>query len=113
MQDSLNTLTLKATRPPLSISVVNSHYTLVLDICIIHVGAVMSHISPFVVKLSLLCRTISIQINTGGKTVCVCVGGGGVIYRVGICPRGERTEGNHVGAKGGGALERRVASRTL
>ena len=46
----------------------------------------MSHISLFVVKLSLLCRTISIKINTGEKTV-----GGGVIYRVGICPRGERT----------------------
>ena len=27
----------------------------------------MSHISLFVAKLSLLCRTISIQINTWGK----------------------------------------------
>ena len=60
----------------------------------------MSHIYLFVAKLSFLCRTISIQINTGGEIM----GDGGIIYRVGICPRGEKTEENDVGARGGGGV---------
>ena len=59
----------------------------------------MSHISLFVAKhkLSNISHNYYIQINRGLHGKKNYRGTGGSLYRVGMCPMGERTGGNDVG----------------